>query len=68
MGKKTEIISEERRMRPDKSEVNRLLANTSLAKELTGWEPRYSLEAGLEKTIAWYKNNLGGYRANDYVV
>lgn len=41
---------------PRPGEVQRLLANTSKAKDLLGWEPKYTLEDGLEKFIDWYRN------------
>jgi dTDP-glucose 4,6-dehydratase len=63
-----EVESEVDRLRPEKSEVNRLLADHSLATELMGWTPRVSLEEGLEKTIAWIRDNLDRYRPNEYTV
>ena len=46
------------RKRPEKSEVMRLIADNSRAKELIGWEPHYTFEDGLRETVEWYKNNL----------
>jgi dTDP-glucose 4,6-dehydratase len=63
-----EVESEADRLRPEKSEVNRLLADHSLATELMGWTPRVTLEEGLEKTIAWMRDNLDRYRPNEYTV
>jgi dTDP-glucose 4,6-dehydratase len=63
-----EVESEADRLRPEKSEVNRLLADHSLATELMGWTPRVSLEEGLEKTVAWIRENLDRYRPNEYTV
>lgn len=68
LGKKIEIISEDVRVRPEKSEVERLLADSSKAKELLGWQSRVTLEEGLEKTIAWFKNHQHLYRADVYNV
>ena len=62
------IVSEDQRMRPVKSEVERLCADNRLARELTGWEPRYTLEQGLAQTIAWMEKNLERYRTGVYVV
>lgn len=65
-----EIICDEKRLRPEKSEVERLLADNSLLRELTGWKPQYAglegLEAGLAKTIAWFqdKENIKFYPQN----
>lgn len=53
------------RMRPEKSEVMRLLADASRLRELTGWEPTCTLEDGLRETIAWFAQpeNLARYKA-----
>jgi dTDP-glucose 4,6-dehydratase len=55
-----------RRVRPPASEVGRLLADTTLARRLWGWEPRYSLDQGLDETIAWVRQNLALFRPGDY--
>ena len=60
------IICDEQRLRPDKSEVNRLLGSNELIRELTGWEPKYSLDQGLTETIAFFKENLGRFKADVY--
>lgn len=57
-----EIICEEQRIRPENSEVNRLLGCNKKIKLLTGWEARYSLEEGLAETIEWIRSNLKGYK------
>ena len=67
-GSKAIIESESRRLRPEKSEVERLLADNKLAKEILGWEPRVTLEEGLEKSIAWMRDNLDRYRPETYAV
>ncbi len=68
MGKSLEIDSDNERLRPSGSEVERLIADTKLMHELTGWEPRFSLEQGLERTISWIKENLSFYRPNMYTI
>ncbi|MBL9132984.1 MAG: GDP-mannose 4,6-dehydratase, partial [Verrucomicrobiaceae bacterium] len=68
MGKEVEIVCEEQRLRPTKSEVERLLACNKKAKELCNWEPRTTLEQGLEKTIAFIEANVAHYQAKGYVV
>jgi NAD dependent epimerase/dehydratase len=62
------IISEDIRKRPDKSEVERLLCDNNLIKDLTGWKPEVSLKAGLRKTIEWFSNkdNLSAYKHDIY--
>lgn len=64
--KKVKIISEESRVRPKDSEVERLLADNSKARRLLGWSPQVSLEAGLKETIAWMGNNLEAYKTGIY--
>lgn len=60
------IICEEERLRPEKSEVNRLLGSNEKIKRLTNWEPKYNLETGLGETIEWIKNNLDKYKIDIY--
>lgn len=63
---KAKIICDERRIRPEKSEVNRLLGCNEKILRLTEWRPRYSLEAGLEETIAFLKDNMDKYKVDIY--
>lgn len=69
MKKDITIISDKIRLRPEKSEVNRLWADNSKAKNLINWYPKYyglkGLEKGLEKTISWFttKQNLKLYKS-----
>ena len=67
-GADLEIEVEERRLRPENSEVERLLADNRRAHKLLGWQPGYSLEEGLRETIAWVEANLGWYRPAEYTV
>lgn len=60
------IICDEQRLRPEKSEVNRLLGSNEKIRELTAWEPKYSLKVGLAETIAFLKENLSRYKADIY--
>ncbi len=64
------FISEEQRIRPEKSEVFRLWGDNSLIKNFTGFEPEYSLEKGLKETIDWFskKENLKMYKTDIYNV
>ena len=57
-----------KRIRPEKSEVQRLVCDYSKAQNLTGWKPRYTLEEGLEKTIDWCRENLNIYKEGIYNV
>ncbi len=65
---KLEIEVEQARLRPADSEVDRLWADNALAKELLGLQPTVSLESGLEKTIAWARDNIALYRDATYAL
>lgn len=65
---KARIITDEQRLRPDKSEVNRLLGDNTKIKALTEWNPQYDLEKGLQETIDWIKVNLDKYKVDIYNV
>lgn len=58
----TLISDEEERMRPGKSEVHRLWADNTLAREVLGWEPHISFEDGLQQTIDWVAAHLDHYK------
>ncbi|MDK2978406.1 MAG: hypothetical protein PWP52_1120 [Bacteroidales bacterium] len=63
---RAKIICEEERLRPEKSEVNRLLGSNEKIKALTNWKPQYSLEQGLKETIAFFRENSGKYKTDIY--
>ena len=60
------IVCEEQRLRPEKSEVNRLLGSAQKLRQLTGWKPAYTFEEGLARTIAWFRQHREGYRSDIY--
>jgi NAD dependent epimerase/dehydratase len=62
------IVSEDERLRPEKSEVERLLGSNEKLNKLTGWKPKYSLDEGLKETIQWFsdKTNLSKYKPDIY--
>lgn len=64
------ILEDEIRLRPEKSEVERLLGCNNKIRLLTNWEPRHTLNQGLEKTIDWFKSkgNLDFYKSDIYNV
>lgn len=66
MDKDIKLICDERRIRPEKSEVMELICDNRKAKELINWEPKYTLEEGLRKTIEWIKNHLDLYKPEAY--
>lgn len=65
-----QIISDDIRLRPEKSEVERLLGSAQKIKSLTNWTPQYSLDEGLNATIEWFsnENNRKNYKADIYNV
>ncbi len=60
------IICDEERLRPEKSEVNRLLGCNEKILRLTEWKPQYSLEEGLKNTIVFLKDNMDKYKTEIY--
>lgn len=60
------IVCEEDRLRPEKSEVNRLLGCNKKILELTDWKPQYTFEEGIRETIIWMQGNLDKYKTNIY--
>lgn len=60
------IVCDEVRLRPEMSEVNRLLGCNEKIRGLTGWRPRYSLVEGLLETVEWIGGNLGRYKVERY--
>ena len=68
IGCEISVHTDDLRIRPENSEVERLLAANSLAKQLLGWSPQVSLEEGLHKTIDWMRTSLDRYRSGVYVV
>ncbi|ORJ63489.1 NAD-dependent 4,6-dehydratase LegB [Geothermobacter hydrogeniphilus] len=70
MGSSITIVSDEQRLRPEKSEVFRLRCDNSKLRELTGFVPETSLKKGLERTIAWFtdERNLARYKGGIYNV
>ena len=60
------IICDEDRLRPEKSEVNRLLGSNQKILELTDWKPRYTFEQGLAETIEFLRGNLDKYKVDIY--
>lgn len=63
---KAKIICDEQRLRPEKSEVNRLLGCNEKIMRMTDWKPKYNFEEGLAETIAFLRNNLDKYKVDLY--
>lgn len=60
------ILCDEIRLRPEKSEVNRLLGSNEKIRSLTDWAPTYTLAQGLQETIEWIIQNLDRYKVDLY--
>lgn len=67
---KAKIITDDVRLRPGKSEVERLLGSNEKMRKLTNWEPKHTLKQGIGETIKWFKDNenLRQYKADVYNV
>jgi NAD dependent epimerase/dehydratase len=68
LGRELTVETDPVRIRPDKSEVERLLSGPHLARELLGWEPTVDLREGLARTIDWIERNVHRYRVDHYVI
>ncbi|WP_332678266.1 NAD-dependent 4,6-dehydratase LegB [Brevundimonas sp.] len=74
MGRDVAIVTDDQRLRPEASEVERLWADSSLMQSLTGWSPEYGggegFERGLQQTIDWFSDpaNLARYKTDRYVL
>ena len=66
VGRDVAIVCDDERIRPEKSEVNRLLADATKAKELLGWKPLFSLTDGLRNVIDWMSKHLNRYKTDVY--
>jgi NAD dependent epimerase/dehydratase len=62
---KTKVVFDATRIRPTKSEVNRLCADISKVKKLIDWKPQVSFQEGLKETIQWYRNYLSFYKPSE---
>jgi len=67
-GSNAEVLQDPNRLRPKKSEVNRLLCENSKARTLLDWEPIVSLDEGLEETISWISANMDSFNVESYMV
>ncbi len=60
------VVCDEQRVRPGKSEVNRLLGSNRKIMELTEWKPKYTFEEGLSETIEFLQKNINKYKTDIY--
>ena len=68
MGVDARVVSDEHRVRPENSEVERLVCDSEILRQLTGWKPEITINEGLVKTIEWFEdeNNLQKYKSEIY--
>jgi len=66
MEREIEIVSDDQRQRPAKSEVERLIADNSKAKRLLAWEPQVGLDEGVRRTVRWIEAHRDLYRPGEY--
>jgi dTDP-glucose 4,6-dehydratase len=60
------IVCDQQRLRPEKSEVNRLLGSNEKIRRLTDWQQQYTFEEGIAETIAWIREHMNAYKADIY--
>lgn len=63
---KAQILCDEERFRPEKSEVNRLLGSNEKIKRLTDWKPQYTFAEGIKETIRWIGEHMEAYKPDIY--
>jgi NAD dependent epimerase/dehydratase len=70
MGREVEVMTDDQRLRPERSEVFRLWCDNRKMLALTGHQPSYTLEQGIERTVAWFSiaENLAKYKTDIYNV
>lgn len=66
VGRPVKIESDPARLRPEKSEVMRLVSDNRKAQEILGWKPGVDIRSGLKQTIAWIERHLDLYRPGQY--
>ena len=67
-GSDARVVTEEKRLRPEGSEVERLLADNTRAREWASWSPQMSLEEGLRRTSDWVREHLSKLETREYTV
>jgi len=66
-GVHVDIRCNNERLRPERSEVNRLIADTRLLTSLTDWKPTFTFEQGLRETVSWIEDHLSLFNPSSYV-
>jgi dTDP-glucose 4,6-dehydratase len=66
VGRPVKVVVDQERLRPEKSEVMRLLSDNTKAREVLGWQPQIDIREGLSHTIDWIREHLDLYRVGEY--
>jgi nucleoside-diphosphate-sugar epimerase len=67
VGRDVEVVFDATRLKPGQSEVDRLLADNTKAREIVGWEPQLDLDEGLRRTIDWISERVSLFRPREFV-
>jgi dTDP-glucose 4,6-dehydratase len=67
-GSRARLVEDARRLRPERSEVRRLICDGGKARRLLGWKPRFSFEEGLSRTVEYIRTYSSDYKAGLYNV
>ncbi len=67
-GRTATVVTDEERLRPEGSEVDRLLCDYAVAERLAGWHPQVSLEDGLARTADWVERHLSELETSAYQI
>ena len=68
LGQRLEVAADPRRVRPEASEVDRLVCNADRARRLLHWSPTVDLSTGLTRTVDWIRSHAERYRPEEYAV
>jgi NAD dependent epimerase/dehydratase len=68
IGQEISIITDEQRMRPEMSEVERLFCDNTRIRQNTNWKPNYNIEHGIQETVSWMGDNIHLYKPEIYNV
>ena len=68
LGEELTVETDPARVRPARSEVERLISDPALAAELAGWRPAVELRDGVARTIEWIERHAARYRVGEHAI